>query len=61
VVGIDDVVADLELDVLELDLNDLEVLDSLFDGFGNWLQPPLVKRRPRATGRSRAAPVQVCK
>jgi hypothetical protein len=35
VVGIDDVVAHLECDVLDLDL-DLEVLDVLFDnGFGN--------------------------
>jgi len=34
VMGIDDVVADLELDQLRLD-GDLEVLDLLFDYFGN--------------------------
>ena len=32
--GVDDVVADLELDQLGLD-GDLEVLDLLFDYFGN--------------------------
>jgi hypothetical protein len=34
VMGIDDVVADLELDQLGLD-GDLKVLDLLFDNFGN--------------------------
>jgi hypothetical protein len=34
VMGIDDVVADFELDALRLD-DDLEVLDLLFDYFGN--------------------------
>jgi hypothetical protein len=46
-VGIDDVVADLEIDVLDLD--DLEVLNRVFDYLGNW-SPPCCRSRSVGIG-----------
>jgi hypothetical protein len=60
VVRVDDVVADLELDVLELDL-DLDLLDSLFDSFGNESSLLGFTRRRGRPDRPPPAPAQVCK